>query len=246
MVMREWLSEIDTRRFGFNVAKIPEWPEDPETILHQLKADHVKLIITRLPAEDIETINKLEVLGFQLKDTQLTYKYDLKALNFGSLVLSTSLKVREAMAVDLPALGRLARQSFSHYGHYANNSRLDKSRVDEIYEDWAISSFNNPDYADKFFLVAASEQIAGFLTFKLVHQGGKHFAKGGIGAVSEAFRNQGIFKILNKQGLLWGKSLNLDWIEHNALTTNYSVGKVFTSLGFYNAASYVTLHCWLD
>ncbi|KTD18950.1 GNAT family N-acetyltransferase [Legionella jordanis] len=244
--MHSLISGVDTKRFGFNVAKVQEWGASPQELMMQLKDAQVKLIISRLPSERVETINQLEDLGFQLKDSQLTYKFDLHRLNLSNLDLPSHLHVREASEADLPSIGVLAKLAFKDYGHYANNARLDKSKVDEIYEDWAVSSFSNKDYADKFFIISSGEDVAGFLTFKLCEQNGKKFTKGGIGAVSDRYRNQGIFKLLNKQGLLWAKELGLDWVEHNALTTNYSVGRVFTSLGFYNAASYVTLHCWLD
>ncbi|KTD06808.1 hypothetical protein [Legionella jamestowniensis] len=243
--MSKFLSEIDKRRFGFNVAKVDKWESSPAEFVKQLRNDNIKLVITRLPTENIALINQLENLGFQLKDTQLTYRFDLNRLTFDSMEMPENLELREAVEADLPLIAKLAKHSFKGYGHYANNPQLDQTKVDEIYEDWAVNSFTHPDFADKFLVIASGNDIAGFLTFKLVNEVDKKYAKGGIGAVSAVYRNQGIFKLLNKAGLLWGKTLELDWIEHNALTTNYSVGRVFTSLGFYNAASYVTLHCWL-
>ncbi|CEK10251.1 GNAT family N-acetyltransferase [Legionella hackeliae] len=245
-MMNKFLSEIDTNRFGFNVAKVNNWDLPPQELLKQLRTENVKLVITRLATEDVELINELEGLGFQLKDTQLTYRFDLNRMASTSLELPSNLKLREAQELDLPQIGRLASDSFSQYGHYANNQKLDEEKVNQIYEDWAVNSFNNPDFADRFIVAVSGHEVAGFLSYKIVSQAEKKFAKGGIGAVSSNFRNQGIFKFLTKEGLFWGRELNLDWIEHNALTTNYSVGRVFTSLGFYNSASYVTLHCWLD
>ncbi|WED41882.1 GNAT family N-acetyltransferase [Legionella cardiaca] len=244
--MSAYLSEIDCKRFGLKVAKIDEWGTSPQELLKQLRAENTQLIISRIPTENTELINKLEDLGFHLKDSQLTYQFNLNRLNFDTLEIPMHLELREAREEDLPLIGELAKQSFHNYGHYANNRKLDQNKVNEIYEDWAVSSFANKQMSDKFFIIASSNDVAGFLTLKLVHQGNKNFAKGGIGAVSEKYRNQGIFKLLVKQSLLWGKELNLDWVEHNALSTNYPVGKVFTSLGFYNAASLVTLHCWLE
>ncbi|OCH97551.1 hypothetical protein A8135_13720 [Legionella jamestowniensis] len=244
--MNKYISEIDTKRFGFNVAKVNCWILPPQELLKQLRADGVKLIITRLATEDVGLINELESLGFQLKDTQLTYRFDLNRMTYTSLELPSNLKLREAEEADLPQIGYLASDSFSQYGHYANNQKLDEVKVNQIYEDWAVNSFNNPEFADRFIVAVSDQEVAGFLSYKIVSQSDKKFAKGGIGAVSSNFRNQGIFKLLTKEGLFWGKELNLHWIEHNALTTNYSVGRVFTSLGFFNAASYVTLHCWLN
>ncbi|KTD24353.1 TDP-fucosamine acetyltransferase [Legionella lansingensis] len=244
--MTNFLSDIDKKRFGFNVAKVEEWGDVPENLIDQLRKENVKLIISRLRAENTDTINKLEKLRFELKDTQLTYRFNLNSSNLSNLGLPPHLQLREAVEADIPAIGQLARQSFENYGHYSNNRKLDKNKVDEIYEDWAINSLINKDFADKFFIIASSDEVAGFLTLKIVRQGKDNFAKGGIGAVSEKYRNQGIFKLLTQQSLIWGKELNLDWVEHNALATNYPVGRVFTSLGFYNSAAFVTLHCWLD
>lgn len=244
--MSQYVSKIDSERFGFLVAKFNHWEVPPHELITHLKNEKVKLIITRLPAEDLATINTLEMHGFQVKDTQLTYGYRIKNVPFTQLKIPEHIEIREVIAEDLPQIALIARHSFQNYGHYFNNDRLNIEKTNEIYEDWALRSFSNKEIADKFFVAATNSEVAGFLTFKCYQHNGQSCAKGGVGAIAEPFRNQQIFRLLVQYGLLWGKQRGLDWQEHNALTTNYAVGKVFTSLGFYNAASFVTLHCWLD
>lgn len=244
--MSSFLSEIDYKRFGINIAKINEWGDNPQELINQLRAEGIKLVISRLPTEDVQTINKLENLGFQFKDSQITYKFDIKRLHFDTIEIPPALELREVVEKDVPIIKMLAKQSFQNYGHYSNNPRLDQTKVDEIYEDWAANNYNNKQMADKFFVVASKDDIAGFLSWKLERQGNTRFLRAIIGAVSEKFRNQGIFQILVRKSLLWAKEYDLAWAEYNALSINYPVAKVYTNLGFYIAASQVTLHGWLD
>ncbi len=245
--MDNYISHLDTERFRFKVAKVNQWDANPAALIHALEENGVKLIISRLPSEDIVTINKLENMGFQLKDIQLTYFQKIEDVTFDTLNIPSNFIIRDAEEADLPSIRFIAKQSFANYGHYFANSRIDKFKANEIYEDWASRSFYDKNVADKIFVLSSktNNDLAGFLTFKILKKGNKTYAAGGIGAVSSAFRNQGVFQLLVKKGLLWGKEMNLDWEEHNALTTNYAVGKVFSSTGFKTSSSSVTLHAWL-
>ena len=245
--MDKYLSTLDSNRFGIKVAKVDNWGTNPEELLISLRKNNFKLIITRLRCEDILTINTLEGLGLQIKDMQLTHRHELKNLPFESLEIPSHMLIRDASEMDMPSIKNIAKEAFANYGHYSANNKLDKSKTNEIYEDWALRSYYDANVADKFFVLTAdNKEVAGFLTFKLFNNDNQFYAVGGIGAVARSYRNQGIFHLLVKHGLLWGKQINLDWEEHNALATNYPVGKVFTSLGFNIASSFVTLHGWMD
>lgn len=245
--MDKYISGIDSDRFGFKVAKINDWGSNPKELLGSLGAKNIRLIITRIPADDIVTINCLEMSGFQIKDLQVTHKHKLENIPVDNRINSSGIRIRDALEKDVNSIENIAQQAFFDYGHYSKNSQLDKAKVNEIYKDWALRSFYDKNVADKFFVAATpDDEIAGFLTFKLYKTDTGMYAAGGIGAVSASFRNQGIFHILVQHGLMWGKELNLTWEEHNALVTNYPVGRVFSSLGFGIASSWVTMHKWVD
>ena len=68
-IMKE--SKIDSRRFGFKVGKT-----DGEIFrnvsFEKIKKEGYKLIIARVNLNDVELINKMEDIGFRIKDIQIT------------------------------------------------------------------------------------------------------------------------------------------------------------------------------
>ena len=78
--MKDYLSELDATRFGFKVAKINEFSEfnnSPTLAIEELRKLDVKLVISRVSTSNISLVNKMEDVGFRLKDVQSTYSFDL-------------------------------------------------------------------------------------------------------------------------------------------------------------------------
>ena len=242
--MQSILSVLDSKRFGINISKI----DDIDVILGEnflslLKSECIDLVITRLSAERIKDLNKLEHLGFEVKDIQSTYKFDYNRSTIDNK-LKIDVEIRDAELRDVNKLMDISKSSFNNYGHYFADSKLNRNASIEIYSDWIRRSVEESDVADKVFVAEIGEDIAGFLSFKIIRNE-KSFAKGGIGAVSSDYRNSNIFSKLVLNGLVWGKTMGLDWEEHNVLCTNYPVNGVFSKLGFRIAHSFITLHYWV-
>ena len=246
MQIEKYISVLDTKRFGFNVAKINEFNNTPEDTIDFFKSHNVKLVLSRIPVENLALINKLETLNFQIKDIQLTYKYDLNKFHPNVIVKDENIIIRNYKTTDIPILQTIALDSFSNYGHYANDKRLDIKKCNDIYGDWISRSCEDKDVADVVFVAEYKGEIAGFLSFKILTADKQKYAAGGIGAVSEKFRNNNIFSALVHEGLAWGKEKELNWEEHNVLANNYPVSKSFIKSGFYIVKSFVSLHCWID
>jgi hypothetical protein len=244
--MENYISDLDTKRFGFKVAKIDSKHESIAEVIQELRKIDVKLILTRVKSWEIEKLNQLEDLGFRVKDTQVTYSYNLEKFNIENYNKSKKIILREFILSDTEEIVKIAKNSFNNYGHYAADSRLDKNTCRAIYEDWALRSCIDKQISDKIFVAEFSNEIVGFLSFKLGHKNDKPFAAGVMGAVNSNFQNLGIFSSLVIEGLLWGKSIGVNWVEHNAITANYSVNHSFTNCGFGITDSFITLHCWLD
>lgn len=244
MKISEYVSNLDSERFGFTVAKINNFSQSPAATINALKKDNVKLIISKINCENLTLINQLECLGFQTKDFQVTYRYDIKNIGFSAADLQSEFIVREVQNNDIPTIANIAQVSFENYGHYFANKNLDPSRCREIYKDWAERSCTSKDVADRVLVADQNGTIAGFLSFKCYTENGKRYAAGGLGAVAPEYRNKNVFRLLVKTGLLWGKEGGLNWEEHNVLTTNYPVNRAFTKIGFTVFKSFVTLHHW--
>lgn len=247
-------SVLDTKRFGFKVGKTDGlvFKTDPRKVLDFFKSEKYELIIARVPMNDVEFINDMENIGFRIKDIQVTYKYNLNnnqvnsSFYFDRIDLNdSSIYIRDFQESDTNRLVELAGISFSDYGHYFANNRLDKIKCREIYEDWAYNSCTNKDVADKIIVACNNSLPVGFLSFKIFKNDKYTFAAGGMGAVDTVYRGMNIFPNLIKEGLIWGKSINLDWEEHNVLFNNFSVNQSMNKMEFKPGNPLITMHCWL-
>ena len=244
--IRDFLSPLDRARFGFEVAKVDDFSSGIDPLLEQFRVNSVKLVISRVPSDDIGLLNELEDRGFRIKDTQLTYRYTLgkgSALAFGE---SKDFRVRKFEPRDTDALVRVAQESFSGYGHYAADPRLDPVKCAEIYEDWARNTCRDQKVADHIVVAEAAGVLIGYLSFKIKSAGDKKYAAGGMGAVSNEHRSLGVFSAIIRAGLKWGEEIGLAWEEHNVIAANLPVNHAFIRCGFRPSHSMVTLHAWLE
>lgn len=242
-----YISRLDTGRFGFPVAKVNDFGSDPAGLVGELSDAGVKLVISKVDASDISLINFLESEGFRLKDTQVTYAYYPGKSPLPVLPdTDNDVLIRRFIPEDMPGIDLLLRHSFEEYGHYFADKNLNREKCMEIYPDWGRRSCTDPQLADLVLVAQAGSKIAGMLSFKKYDLQGKKYAAGGLGAVDASFRGKNIFKGLALGGLEWSVAENLHWVEHNVLTTNFPVNRVFSSLGFRIIHSFVTMHAWLQ
>jgi hypothetical protein len=244
--IEKYISPLDTKRFGFKVVKSDFSETDPESAINELKKHSVVLVISRIEGKNLKLVNKLEDLGFRVKDNQLTYKYDLKNFKPNEIKLTENYYIREVKETDIPALMRFTEESFDGYGHYFADNKLDKKRCMEIYKDWVQRSCTDKNTADKVFVAEIEKEAVGYLTFKIFEKNNSKYAAGGLGSVLKYYRNKSVFRAITLHGLKWGAETGLEWEEHNVLTTNTSVNKLFSDMGFRIVNSYITLHGWLE
>lgn len=241
-----FISSIDTARFGFKIAKInnPNFL-DYKTIL-SLKQEGVHLIMSRVPSENIQLINQMEDWGYRVKDVQLTYKFDLQSNDIQYQYLNKELIVREGLPKDIDKLRIIAEDCFWNYGHYFADKNLDKSNCMEVYKDWTQRAVLDKTVAGKIFVAEKNDEVIGYLFFRIDELNQKRYAYSGLGAVYSKSRGKNVFSTLCIRALEWGRSQNHDWQEHNVLNINYPVNKVFAKLGFSNYKSETTMHLWLE
>lgn len=241
-----YISRLDTQRFGFKIARIDDFQGNSSSLCKEMQERDVKLIISRINSSELQTINNLEDLGFRIKDIQLKYRYDLHRLDFDYSRLPKDFIIREAVPGDIPQLSAIAEEAFRDYGHYSADQLLDKEKCLEIYKDWTRRSFFDKNVADKFFLAEKGNIIMGFLSFKIFAEEGAKYLVSVIGAVSEKFRGKDVFPSLLRLGILWGAGLNLKWVEHKVLAANSSANRSLDKVGFRVVDSFITMHCWFD
>lgn len=245
--MNQYISELDTLRFGFTVAKInnfKDFNDTPLDALHELKQQGVKLVISRVPTSDVSLINKMEDAGFRLKDVQITYNFNLNK-SFPSNHPVDCI-YRSFTKNDLPDIVQIATESFKNYGHYSNNEKTKSIDSSLIYEDWARRSCLDKDVADHIIVAEVKGVVAGFLSLKIHTDNQISHVAGVMGAVNETHRKDGIFRGINIASLHWAKKESFERIENNVLITNFPVSKTYINLGFEIIRSETTFHCWLE
>ncbi len=232
-------SKIDSTRFGFKVGKIFK-----DTSLDVIKNNDYKMVIARVDFNDVELINRLEEIGFRIKDTQITYKHNLQNLKvYDSFEVDPLITLRDFKESDTNYLVDIAKSSFNNYGHYFNNKNLDRKKCLEVYEDWAYNTCTKKEVADKIIVACKDNKPVGYLSFKIYEDSlGKRYAVGGMGAVDSKLRGANIFPRILKKGLDWSYDSNLDWCEHNVLVNNFSVNKSMIKTGFMPNKHIITMH----
>jgi len=244
----KYISELDTLRFGFTVAKINNFKnfnDAPLDALHELKQQGVKLVISRVLTSDVSLINKMEDAGFRLKDVQITYNFNLNKNTFPSTHQDDCI-YRSFTKNDLPDIVQIATESFKNYGHYSNSEKTKSINSSLIYEDWARRSCLDKNVADHIIIAEVKGVVAGFLSLKIRHENQIRHVAGVMGAVNEAYRQDGIFRGINIASLHWAKRESFERIENNVLITNFPVSKTYINLGFEIIRSETTFHCWLE
>jgi hypothetical protein len=248
MDILEFLSELDSNRFGFKICKVNEFNYAIEDILLFLKHHNVKLIISKVSLDNIDLINQLESNGFLIKDVQITYKFDINKLSnfihYKNNNTNDNIIIRDFCNHDIESLKYIAKNSFLNYGHYAKDIKLDKNKSNEIYIDWIYRSMSDKSLSDKIIVAEYNKKTVGFLSLK-INNNNETYVAGGIGAVDPNYRNKNIFKLITIDSLIWADMINAKWVEHNVIVNNYPVNKSFLQVGFYPYKSFATFHCWI-
>jgi len=241
--MQKHLNKIDSERFGFRVAKFTNNIENPDSVMDELKKISTKLIIARIDFKNIKLINQLEKIGFQYKDAQVTFSFNLNrelpAYEQNDFLLTTYDKKYLSQII------KITKSSFNNYGHYFADDKLNKEKCLEIYIDWIKRCCENEEVADNLIVAEKNGEAIGYLALKTYHLEKEHFIAGVIGAVSPDYRKIGVFQAINIESIHLSKKLGANRVENNVLVTNFPVMKSFTSLSYTIIRSEITMHCWL-
>lgn len=244
--MKQFISAIDSNRFGFRIARVDVFEPTVEAVLGELKSLDVKLVITRIQAGKIQLINELERLGFSLKDIQLTYKFEMQQMHDELKgIYSSEIDICEYKPEYLPQIISITKDAFNGHGHYFADNNLDRGKCLEAYVDWAINSCEDSTIADIVYVAVLNGEVLGYLPFKLVNTAKGAFCTSTLAAVAKQHRGRNVIKMLTVKGLDWGQKKNVLWEEHKMLATNYPLSNALTSLGFRPSDTSITYHHWL-
>jgi predicted acetyltransferase len=242
--MHNYISKLDSERFGFIVAKLSGNIEKPELIIKGLKEFSTRLVIARIDFTNINVINQLERIGFIYKDAQITFNFNLK--NNLPEINHNQFSLVPFNVKQIPELIAITKRSFINYGHYFADERLDKNKCSEIYIDWIKRCCETNETADEIIVAEKDNIVIGYLAIKKHYTNNEKYIAGVIGAVSPEHRNMGVFRAINIESLHLASKMGIDRVENNVLVTNFPVMKTYTSLGYNILRSEITMHYWYE
>lgn len=241
--MDNYISELDTNLFGFKVAKLNKQSPDYVSIIENFKRSGVKMILSRVDANDLNYVNKLEEHGFLIKDIQLTYSFNLSQKT-PNTVTKYPFSIVPYNVSHFNELLEITRDSFNGYGHYFADERLDKNCCAKIYPDWLRRCCTDSTLSDYIFVAEKDNVAIGFLVAKLVTNKDEKVMVGVIGAVSSKHRNLNVFQALNIYSLETARREGMNRVENNVLINNIPVITAYSKLSFQIVRSEITMHYW--
>lgn len=237
-----FISDVDKERFGFKTARVVGLTSGGlPAILDFCVRENVDLLIARSDMSDLNAAQSMEKQGFLLMDTLVYYNLNLVKLTVPAdhgMVL-----VRPIRPGEEEEMLAVAGASFRNYcGHYHADSRLDKSKCDEAYADWARKAFASRQPEN--FLVG---EIKGkIVSFGVLRTNSPEEGEMFLGGIHPDFQGQGIYHSFLCKGMTWCLSKKAEKMVISTQLKNIPVQKVLVKLGFEISKGYYTYHKWFD
>lgn len=237
------LNALETERFGEPFAHVDDVAavlHDPQGFLSGLAARQVRMVTARVPAEDLEQVQKLEALGFRLMDTLVYYTRCLQDLP--ALSMPAGMTIRRSVPADAADVADIAGAAFAGYfGHYHQDLKLDRAACDSIYPDWARRSVETATDTTPVFVAEDATGPVGFLTMKSLTDLRAEIV---LNAVAPARQGRGIYDALCRQAFHAARDTGHTHIDVSTQLTNCRVQGVWSRLGCKLSRAFYTLHLW--
>jgi GNAT superfamily N-acetyltransferase len=234
------LSPLDEERFGFKTVKTHLInPPDVDKVCDFAKKNRASLCIVRCPTDQIQTVHELESRGFQLMDTLVYFRAQLRKMVAPE---NAHTRIRDLKNGEEDEIRKLSALCFQGYNsHYHSDPRLPKSKCDDVYTDWAYRLASLKTASAHTQVALLNQKIAGFSTMHVQ----KGEGEGILFGVAPFAQGQGLYRDLMLSCMQWCKSAGARTVVVSTQITNLAVQKIWTKLGFEPSDSVYTLHGWL-
>jgi ribosomal protein S18 acetylase RimI-like enzyme len=238
-----FLSSIDKDRFGFQVARsYIVQPSDVEQSIEYCKTQKVCLLIARCSTSNLDSVQVMEQNEFHLMDTLVYYSRDLD--NKPIPEDYSSIPVRPVKPGEEEDVKVVASRAFrGYYGHYHADPRLDKTKCDETYIDWAYQSCISKEVAEEVLVADRDGEIIGFATLRF---NDTEEGEGVLFGIDPSAQGQGIYRSFIINGMRYFQNCGRSRMIVSTQVTNIAVQKVWVRTGFEICSSYYTMHRWFD
>jgi hypothetical protein len=235
-------SPVDEVRFGIRVARVGWMKEELLAEAFDFcRQNHVSLLISKCLASERATFQGMERAGFVMMETMLCLEADLSKQIPED---RGGFSVRPVRPDDEAEISRVAAAAFRGYvSHYHADSRLDPSKCDEIYVDWAQRACRSRGEEDEVLLAESDGSAAGYFICAL---NSPEEADVAVAAVIPDRRGSGAYASLVVRSMEWGAAKGAKRITGLVQVTNVAVQKTPMRLGWYPSYAYHTFHKWFD
>jgi RimJ/RimL family protein N-acetyltransferase len=235
-----YFSEIESKRFDFNIYRNYSDEIELEKILLEIKEKKVDIAILRIPLEKQFQLSELENLNipYIIADKLMTYNLDLTKAEINPLK-NQDLFFRKCTVKDTKNINLLVEQIFKDYrNHYFSNPFFDKNKITEGYKEWANSFIDNGKNDKIGWIVFNNTEDIGLATFSL---NGKEII-GGLHGIRPEYSGKGIYSDFTRFMQCYFKELNFNNIQIGTQEPNHAVQKVWSNEGFILSNTFITIH----
>lgn len=127
------LSELDTKHFGYNIARTNiKTKNEIKSVDDYCNYNNITMVIARC---DAEMVQDLLDNGFEKQDEIVYYKkFPVVPVSFINPLIRTA-GVKDTLYIE-----NIARRAFTNYmGHYHTDKKIDQVKATEAYVNWALS-----------------------------------------------------------------------------------------------------------
>ena len=237
------LSALDEARFGVKSARARVVSaENLPSVLEFCAAQQVEFLVARCPTTDFSAVHAMEAAGFQLMDTLLYLRFDLKKQAIPPN--ESSVRIRPARPDEVTQVGALARSAFTNfYGHYHADPRLDPRECTEVYVSWAQRCCLEPSAASLVLVAEAEGRLVGFRALRINTPAQGEFILAGV---SPEHQRLGIYRAFIVEGLKWCQEQGVEEVLNSTHVANVAVQRACARVGFEPAYSWYTFHKWFS
>jgi GNAT superfamily N-acetyltransferase len=241
---RPLVSDLDSERFGVRIGRANISNADEyESVLAACEKEAIRMLIVRCKTDDFHSIHRLESAGARLMDTLIYYRRNLRK-DAVPEELEKNI-IRPIQDSDIPKIQKMVGEIFRDYlGHYHADPRLDRTKCNEGYVEWAAKMCMDRDTSHEVLVAENSSGVlAGFATLRLNEA---DEGEGVLFGVHPSFEGRGIYWSFMVHAMNWCRNRGAARMVVSTQITNTAVQKVWARLGFEVARSFYTFHLWLD
>ena len=201
------------------------------------------LLVIRVPATALDTIQTLEAGGALLCDVLLTLTTTVQA-GQSAPVAVTSSRIRMATEADAASLEFIGGEAFrSHMGHWHADRRLPTALADLLYARWSADLARGVDATHQLLLAERDRVPVGFLALARLEDTTWTVT---LTCVAPDSQGLGVFRALLDAAHAVIADSGGGRLAYETQITNHSALRAVSRAGFEPGTARLTFHLWMS